>query len=58
MGPELMRHSTAHYFLAAAHRFVSRRRQARPSRTAYHDIELPEGATVSPDDFAAIEAHA
>ncbi len=58
-GLELMRHSTAHLLAAAlADLYPGVKFGVGPAieNGFYYDIELPEGATVSPDDFAAIEA--
>ena len=58
-GLELMRHSTAHLLAAALtdlHPGVKFGVGPAIENGFYYDIELPEGATVSPDDFAAIEA--
>ena len=58
-GLELMRHSTAHLLAAAlTDMYPGVKFGVGPAieNGFYYDIELPEGATVSPDDFAAIEA--
>lgn len=58
-GHELMRHSTAHLLAAAlTDLYPGVKFGVGPAieNGFYYDIELPEGATVSPDDFAAIEA--
>ncbi len=58
-GLELMRHSTAHLLAAAlADMYPGVKFGVGPAieNGFYYDIELPEGVTVSPDDFAAIEA--
>ena len=58
-GLELMRHSTAHLLAAAlTDLYPGVKFGVGPTieNGFYYDIELPEGATVSPDDFAAIEA--
>ena len=58
-GLELMRHSTAHLLAAAlTDLYPGVKFGVGPAieNGFYYDIELPEGATVSPDDFAAIEA--
>lgn len=58
-GLELMRHSTAHLLAAALTDLYSGVKfGVGPAieNGFYYDIELPEGVTVSPDDFAAIEA--
>ena len=54
-----MRHSTAHLLAAAlTDLYPGVKFGVGPAieNGFYYDIELPEGATVSPDDFAAIEA--
>ena len=58
-GLELMRHTTAHLLAAAlTDLYPGVKFGVGPAieNGFYYDIELPEGATVSPDDFAAIEA--
>ncbi len=58
-GLELMRHSTAHLLAAAlTDMYPGVKFGVGPAIESgfYYDIELPEGVTVSPDDFAAIEA--
>ena len=58
-GLELMRHSAAHLLAAAlTDLYPGVKFGVGPAieNGFYYDIELPEGATVSPDDFAAIEA--
>ena len=58
-GLGLMRHSTAHLLAAAlTDMYPGVKFGVGPAieNGFYYDIELPEGATVSPDDFAAIEA--
>ena len=58
-GLELMRHSTAHLLAAAlTDMYHGVKFGVGPAieNGFYYDIELPEGVTVSPDDFAAIEA--
>ena len=58
-GLELMRHSTAHLLAAAlTDLYPGVKFGVGPAveNGFYYDIELPEGATVSPDDFATIEA--
>ena len=58
-GLELMRHSTAHLLAAAlTDLYPGVKFGVGPAieNGFYYDIELSEGATVSPDDFAAIEA--
>lgn len=58
-GLELMRHSTAHLLAAAlTDMYLGVKFGVGPAieNGFYYDIELPEGVTVSPDDFAAIEA--
>ena len=58
-GLELMRHSTAHLLAAAlTDLYPGVKFGVGPAieNGFYYDIELPEGVTVSPDDFAAIEA--
>lgn len=58
-GLELMRHSTAHLLAAAlTDTYPGVKFGVGPAieNGFYYDIELPEGVTVSPDDFAAIEA--
>lgn len=58
-GLELMRHSTAHLLAAAlTDMYPGVKFGVGPAieNGFYYDIELPEGVTVSPDDFAAIEA--
>ena len=58
-GLELMRHSTAHLLAAAlTDMYPGVKFGVGPAieNGFYYDIELPEGTTVSPDDFAAIEA--
>ena len=58
-GLELMRHSTAHLLAAAlTDMYPGVKFGGGPAieNGFYYDIELPEGVTVSPDDFAAIEA--
>ena len=58
-GLELMRHSTAHLLATAlTDLYPGVKFGVGPAieNGFYYDIELPEGATVSPDDFAAIEA--
>ena len=58
-GLELMRHSTAHLLAAAlTDLYPGVKFGVGPAieNGFYYDIELPEGTTVSPDDFAAIEA--
>lgn len=58
-GLELMRHSTAHLLVAAlTDMYPGVKFGVGPAieNGFYYDIELPEGVTVSPDDFAAIEA--
>ncbi len=58
-GLERMRHSTAHLLAAAlTDLYPGVKFGVGPAieNGFYYDIELPEGATVSPDDFAAIEA--
>ena len=58
-GLELMRHSTAHLLAAAlTDLYPGVKFGVGPAieNGFYYDIELPEGATVSPDDFAATEA--
>ena len=58
-GLELMRHSTAHLLAAAlTDLYPGVKFGVGPAieNGFYYDIELPEGATVSPDDFAAFEA--
>ena len=58
-GLELMRHSTAHLLAAAlTDMYPDVKFGVGPAieNGFYYDIELPEGVTVSPDDFAAIEA--
>ena len=58
-GLELMRHSTAHLLAAAlTDLYPGVKFGVGPAieNGFYYDIELPEGQTVSPDDFAAIEA--
>ena len=58
-GLELMRHSPAHLLAAAlTDLYPGVKFGVGPAieNGFYYDIELPEGATVSPDDFAAIEA--
>ena len=58
-GLELMRHSTAHLLAAAlTDMYPCVKFGVGPAieNGFYYDIELPEGVTVSPDDFAAIEA--
>ena len=54
-----MRHSTAHLLAAAlTDMYPGVKFGVGPAieNGFYYDIELPEGVTVSPDDFAAIEA--
>lgn len=58
-GLELMRHSTAHLLAAAlTDMYPGVKFGVGPAieNGFYYDIELPEGVTVSPDDFVAIEA--
>ena len=58
-GLELMRHSAAHLLAAAlTDMYPGVKFGVGPAieNGFYYDIELPEGVTVSPDDFAAIEA--
>ena len=57
-GLELMRHSTAHLAAALTDMYPGVKFGVGPAieNGFYYDIELPEGVTVSPDDFAAIEA--
>ena len=58
-GLDLMRHSTAHLLAAAlTDLYPGVKFGVGPAieNGFYYDIELPEGTTVSPDDFAAIEA--
>ena len=58
-GLELMRQSTAHLLAAAlTDMYPGVKFGVGPAieNGFYYDIELPEGVTVSPDDFAAIEA--
>ena len=58
-GLELMRHSTAHLLAAAlTDMYPGVKFGVGPAieNGFYYDLELPEGVTVSPDDFAAIEA--
>ena len=58
-GLELMRHSTAHLLAAAlTDLYPGVKFGVGPAieNGFYYDIELPEGQTVPPDDFAAIEA--
>ena len=58
-GLELMRHSTAHLLAAAlTDLYPGVKFGVGPAieNGFYYDIERPEGATVSPDDVAAIEA--
>ena len=58
-GLELMRHSTAHLLAAAlTDMYPGVKFGVGPAieNGFYYDIKLPEGVTVSPDDFAAIEA--
>ena len=58
-GLELMRHSTAHLLAAAlTDMYPGVKFGVGPAieNGFYYDIELPEGVTVSPYDFAAIEA--
>lgn len=58
-GLELMRHSTAHLLAAAlTDMYPGVKFGVGPAieNGFYYDIELPEGVTVSPDDFASIEA--
>lgn len=58
-GLELMRHSTAHLLAAAlTDMYPGVKFGVGPAieNGFYYDIELPEGVTFSPDDFAAIEA--
>ena len=58
-GLELMRHSTAHLLAAAlTDMYPGVKFGVGPAieNGFYYDIELPEGVTVSPDDFAAIGA--
>lgn len=58
-GLELMRHSTAHLLAAAlTDMYPGVKFGVGPAieNGFYYDIELPEGVTVPPDDFAAIEA--
>lgn len=58
-GLGLMRHSTAHLLAAALiDMYPGVKFGVGPAieNGFYYDIELPEGVTVSPDDFAAIEA--
>ena len=58
-GLGLMRHSTAHLLAAAlTDMYPGVKFGVGPAIESgfYYDIELPEGVTVSPDDFAAIEA--
>ena len=58
-GLGLMRHSTAHLLAAAlTDLYPGVKFGVGPAieNGFYYDIELPEGVTVSPDDFAAIEA--
>lgn len=58
-GLELMRHSTAHLLAAAlTDMYPGVKFGVGPAieNGFYYDIELPEGVTVSPDDFFAIEA--
>ena len=58
-GLELMRHSTAHLLAAAlTDMYPGVKFGVGPAieNGFYYDIELPEGVTVSTDDFAAIEA--
>ena len=58
-GLELRRHSTAHLLAAAlTDMYPGVKFGVGPAieNGFYYDIELPEGVTVSPDDFAAIEA--
>lgn len=58
-GLELMRHSTAHLLAAAlTDMYPGVKFGVGPAieNGFYYDIELPEGVTVSPDDFAALEA--
>lgn len=58
-GLELMRHSMAHLLAAAlTDMYPGVKFGVGPAieNGFYYDIELPEGVTVSPDDFAAIEA--
>ena len=58
-GLGLMRHSTAHLLAAAlTDMFPGVKFGVGPAieNGFYYDIELPEGVTVSPDDFAAIGA--
>ena len=57
-GLELMRHSAAHLLAAAlTDLYPGVKFGVGPAieNGFYYDIELPEGVTVSPDDFAAIE---
>ncbi|MEC4294196.1 threonine--tRNA ligase [Adlercreutzia shanghongiae] len=58
-GLDLMRHSAAHLLAAAlTDLYPGVKFGVGPAieNGFYYDIELPEGASVSPDDFAAIEA--
>lgn len=58
-GLELMRHSTAHLLAAAlTDLYPGVKFGVGPAieNGFYYDIELPEGTSISPDDFAAIEA--
>ncbi|MEY8460068.1 threonine--tRNA ligase [Eggerthellaceae bacterium 24-137] len=58
-GLELMRHSAAHLLAAAlTDLYPGVKFGVGPAieNGFYYDIELPEGVSVSPDDFAAIEA--
>ena len=58
-GLELMRHSAAHLLAAAlTDLYPGVKFGVGPAieNGFYYDIELPEGVSISPDDFAAIEA--
>ena len=57
-GLELMRHSTAHLLAAAlTELYPGVKFGVGPAieNGFYYDVELPEGVTLSPEDFAAIE---
>ena len=58
-GLELMRHSAAHLLAAAlTDLYPGVKFGVGPAieNGFYYDVELPEGVSISPDDFAAIEA--
>ena len=55
---DLLRHSTAHLMAAAlTELYPGVKFGVGPAieNGFYYDVELPEGTTISPDDFAAIE---